>query len=100
MEDMVAKTQTPLQRILLISLGWILTLVGIAGLFLPVLPGLFLIVAGALMLCPRSVWPQRAEKYRARFPALDRALTRFSAWAKGRAALGNDMDSSTSRSTV
>jgi hypothetical protein len=43
MEDMVAKTQTPLQRIARVALRWIFTLVGIAGLFLPVLPGVFLV---------------------------------------------------------
>ena len=80
MEDIVDKAQSPLQRIALAALGWILTLVGIAGLFLPVLPGIFLIVAGAFLLSPRSVWLQRAEKYRAKFPVLERAFKRFSAW--------------------
>jgi uncharacterized membrane protein YbaN (DUF454 family) len=56
MEDVTHKTQTPLQRIARVALGWILTLVGIAELFLPVLPGVFLIVAGALLLSPRSAW--------------------------------------------
>ena len=82
MEDMVAKMQTPLQRIALVALGWILTLVGIAGLFLPVLPGVFLVVAGALLLNPRSAWLRRADKCRARFLVIDRAFKRFSVWVE------------------
>lgn len=77
MEVIVAKEQNPLERV---ALGWILTLVGILGLFLPIVPGAFLIVAGALMLSPRSAWLLRAQKYRVRFPVLDRAFRRFSAW--------------------
>jgi len=82
MEDIIDKTRSPLQRIALVALGWILTLVGIAGFFLPVLPGIFLIVAGALLLSPRSAWLQRAEKYRAKFPVLSRAFDQFSAWGE------------------
>ena len=82
MEDFINKTQTPFQRIALAALGWILTLAGIVGLFLPVLPGVLLIVAGALMLSPRSAWLQRAKKYRMKFPVLDRAFRQFSAWGE------------------
>ena len=75
-EIAVAKAQRPLQRV---ALGWILMLVGIVGLFLPVVPGTFLIVAGALMLNPQCTWLSRAlEKCRMRFPALERAFRRFS----------------------
>jgi hypothetical protein len=101
MEAIVAKAQNQLERVALVAFGWILTLVGILGLFLPIVPGALLIVAGALMLSPRSVWLQRAEKCRARFPVLDRAVTRFSAWGDGRQSrFGNDPDDSGSRSTV
>jgi Putative transmembrane protein (PGPGW) len=79
-EIAVAKTQTPLQRV---ALGWILMLVGFIGLFLPVVPGAFLIAAGALMLNPQRTWLSRAlEKCRMRFPALERAFRRFSTWDK------------------
>jgi uncharacterized protein YqgC (DUF456 family) len=38
----------------MLALGWSLVLGGIIGLFLPiVVPGVFLIVAGALMLSPQ-----------------------------------------------
>ena len=76
----VAKTQRPLQRV---APGWILILVGIVGLFLPVVPGAFLIATGALMLNPQRTWLSRAlEKCRMRFPALERAFRRFFAWGK------------------
>jgi len=79
----IAKTQKPLQRIAVVALGWILMIGGIVGLFLPVLPGTFLIVAGALMLNPQRTWLSRAmEKCRMRFPALERAFRRFSTWGK------------------
>ena len=76
----IAKTQRPLQRF---ALGWILMLVGIVGLFLPVVPGTFLIATGALMLNPQRTWLSRAlQKCRMRFPALERAFRRFSTWDK------------------
>jgi hypothetical protein len=101
MEATVAKAQSQLERIALVALGWILTLAGILGLFLPILPGALLLVAGALMLSPRTVWLQRAEKCRARFPALNRVFIRFSARRDGRQSRsGNDRDNPGSRLTV
>jgi len=62
----IAKTQRALQRV---ALGWILMLVGIVGLFLPVVPGTFLIVAGAFMLNPQCTWLSRAlENVECGFP--------------------------------
>ena len=79
----IAKTQKPLQRIAFVALGWILMIAGIVGLFLPFVPGAFLIVAGALMLNPQRTWLSQAlEKCRMRFPALERAFRRFSTWGK------------------
>jgi len=79
----VAKTQKPLQRIAFVALGWILIIAGIVGLFLPVVPGTFLIVAGALMLQPQRTWLRRAlETCRVRFPVLERAFRRYSTWGK------------------
>jgi hypothetical protein len=56
---------------------------GIVGLFLPVVPGTFVVIAGALMLNPQCTWLSRAvEKCRMRFPALERAFRRFSTWGE------------------
>jgi hypothetical protein len=52
MEAIVAKAQNQLERVALVAFGWILTLVGILGLFIPIMPGVFLIVAGALIAEP------------------------------------------------
>ena len=49
-EIRIAKTQKGLRRIATVVLGWILILGGIVGLFLPVVRGVFVIVAGGLML--------------------------------------------------
>ena len=69
-----------LPRIATVALGWILPLGGIAGLFLPIVPGGLLIVVGALMLRPHCAWLRRAlENCQVRFPALERAFRRLSA---------------------
>jgi CheY-like chemotaxis protein len=77
----ITKTQKPFQRIAVVALGCDLVLVGIIGLFLPVVPGGFFIVAGALMLSPRCAWFRRAlEQSGARFPSMGRTFMRVSAW--------------------
>ena len=79
----IAKTQKPLQRIAVVALGWILMIGGIVGLFLPFVPGTFLIVAGALMLKPQRAWLRRAsETCQVQFPVLERAFKRFQTWVK------------------
>jgi Putative transmembrane protein (PGPGW) len=65
----------PFKRIATLDLGWFLVLGGIISLFLPILPGSLLIVAGALMLSPQCAWPRRAlEKNRARSHVLGRVV--------------------------
>jgi uncharacterized membrane protein YbaN (DUF454 family) len=75
------ETQKPFQRIAVIALGCALMLVGIIGLFLPVVPGGFFIVAGVLTLSPHCPWLRRTlEKSQARVPLIARTFTRLSAW--------------------
>jgi hypothetical protein len=101
MEAIVAKAENQLERVALVALGWILMLAGILGLFLPIVPGASLIVAGALMLSPRNVWLQRAEKCRARFPVLDRVFRRVFAWRdSGRKHFGHNAGNCGSTSAV
>jgi hypothetical protein len=101
MEAIAAKAENQLERVALVALGWILMLAGILGLFLPIVPGAFLIVAGALMLSPRNVWLQRAEKCRARFPVLDRVFRRVFAWRdSGRRRFGHNAGNCGSTSAV
>ena len=78
------KALKPFRRIGVLALGSALMLGGIAGLFLPVVPGVLLIVAGVVMLSPRCVWLREAlEKSRARFPLAGATLMRFSSWCQG-----------------
>jgi Putative transmembrane protein (PGPGW) len=74
-ESNAATLKGPLKRVAILALGWSLVLSGIVGLFLPIVPGGFLIVAGALMLSPQCAWLRRAlEKCRARSHDLGRLV--------------------------
>jgi hypothetical protein len=60
-----------MKRIALIIAGWISLLVGIAGLFLPVIQGWFFILLGLVLLSTEYVWAHHLlDKLRARFPKL------------------------------
>src|SRR5580704_3814297 len=81
----ITKSQKQLQRVSVIALGWVLILLGIAGLVLPVVPGAVLIVVGALMVNPQLAGLRRMlEKCRVRFPVVAPAFKRFSAWSESR----------------
>lgn len=74
-----------LQRVAMLILGWALIVLGIAGLFLPFLQGILLLVAGVWVLSRESAWVRRRlDRLRARYPRLaeveDRAKTRLHAW--------------------
>jgi hypothetical protein len=49
----ITKSQRPFRRIAIVALGWVLILLGIAGLVLPIIPGAVLILVGALMVNPQ-----------------------------------------------
>lgn len=60
-----------LKRALLLVLGWGFVLVGIAGLFLPVLQGVLMILIGLFILSTEYVWAHHLlEKMKARYPKL------------------------------
>src|ERR1035441_393694 len=84
----ITKSKKPLQRVAVIALGWVLILLGIAGLVLPIMPGAVLIVVGALMVNPQWAWLRRMlDKCRVRFPVLAPAFRRFSAWSESSQSL-------------
>ncbi|HVR22385.1 MAG TPA: hypothetical protein VMU26_03615 [Candidatus Polarisedimenticolia bacterium] len=84
----ITKSQKQLQRVGVIALGWVFICLGIVGLVLPVVPGVVLIVVGALMVNPQWAWLRRMlEKYRVRFPVLAPAFKRFSAWSESSQSL-------------
>jgi hypothetical protein len=82
-------TKSPkLQRFAVVALGWVLILLGIAGLVLPVIPGAVLMVAGVLMVNPQCVWLRRMlEKCQVRFPVVARAFRHFSTSGESRQSL-------------
>jgi hypothetical protein len=80
-ETETAHVQMKLRRAARFALGWILVLGGIVGLFLPIVPGAVLILAGGLMLSSQSAWLRRAlEECRVRFPVLKHLLGHFPGW--------------------
>ena len=71
------ESKKPPTRFAAIALGWIFILGGIAGLFLPILPGIVLIFAGALMVSPQNKWLLKArEKCLERLHSLQHAFRR------------------------
>jgi|HubBroStandDraft_2_1064218.scaffolds.fasta_scaffold1465455_1 uncharacterized membrane protein YbaN (DUF454 family) len=84
----ITKSPRPFRRIAVVALGWVLIVLGIAGLVLPVMPGAVLIVVGALMVDPQGAWPRRMlDKCRVRFPVLAPVLRRLSTWSESREIL-------------
>ncbi|MGH9603137.1 MAG: PGPGW domain-containing protein [Terriglobales bacterium] len=62
---------TPLKRVLVLMVGWSFVLLGIAGLFLPILQGVLFILIGLFILSSEYVWAHHLlERLRARYPRL------------------------------
>ena len=79
------KTYT--KRILILIVGWAFILLGILGLFLPVLQGVLFLVVGLIILSSEYVWAHRLlTKVRERFPKIGRtadlATEKASAWLR------------------
>jgi hypothetical protein len=73
------------KRVLTIVVGWVFILLGIAGLFLPILQGILFILIGLIILSSEYVWAHHLlQKLRARFPRIahmsDEAKIRAEAW--------------------
>lgn len=75
------------KRILLVVVGWIFLILGVAGLFLPILQGVLFILIGLIILSTEYVWAHRLlERFRKRFPRLgrtaDEATVKASGWLR------------------
>jgi uncharacterized protein len=71
-----------LKRMAVLALGWFFVVLGIIGLFLPILQGILFILIGLIILSTEYVWAHRLlEKLKARFPAIARKATEASARA-------------------
>lgn len=67
-----------MKRILLEITGWTFVVLGIAGLFLPVLQGILFLLVGLTILSAEYHWARRwIIKLRERFPGADRKLRQF-----------------------
>lgn len=73
------------KRLALLLVGWAFVLLGIAGLFLPVLQGILFLLIGLFILSSEYVWAHKLlHKLKQRFPRmaaqLDQAKERAEAW--------------------
>lgn len=79
----------PVKRFFILALGWAFIVLGIIGLFLPILQGILFLLIGFILLSRESEWAQRrlemlktryprfAEKYDAAEAAADRLWNRI-----------------------
>jgi uncharacterized membrane protein YbaN (DUF454 family) len=66
-----AKPRSPGKRWAIIGLGWTFVLLGIAGLFLPLLQGVIFLFVGLVLLAREQAWARRLlDRLKQRFPRL------------------------------
>jgi uncharacterized membrane protein YbaN (DUF454 family) len=64
-----------IKRIGLWCLGWVFLILGVLGLFLPILQGILFILIGLFLLSGTSPWAERLlNKMRERFPKVSQAF--------------------------
>jgi uncharacterized membrane protein YbaN (DUF454 family) len=62
-----------LKRLTVLVVGWSFIVLGIIGLFLPILQGILFLCVGLIILSSEYAWARRwLEKARKRFPAVAR----------------------------
>jgi uncharacterized protein len=67
-----------LKRLALIVTGWTLLILGLAGLFLPVLPGVALLIIALSILSVEYEWARRwVLALKRRFPSADKMIAAF-----------------------
>jgi uncharacterized membrane protein YbaN (DUF454 family) len=79
--------RTQVKRVLVLLVGWGFILVGIAGLFLPLLQGILFLFIGLIILSSEYAWAHRLiARLRQRFPKVgevaDRAGARAANWLR------------------
>ena len=66
---------TVAKRILILIAGWSFVLLGVVGLFLPILQGVLFLLIGLIILSSQYVWAHNLlAKLRRRFPKLGRTV--------------------------
>ncbi len=76
-----------LKRIVILIVGWAFILLGIAGLFLPILQGVLFILIGLIILSSEYVWAHHLlKRIKERFPKLghiaDEATEKAKSWTR------------------
>ncbi|NIR30957.1 MAG: hypothetical protein GWN84_16905 [Gammaproteobacteria bacterium] len=67
--------RSPLQRAVILIAGWMFLVLGVLGLFLPVLQGLLFLALGLYLLSLESRWAHRQlHRLRARYPRLSNTI--------------------------
>lgn len=66
------------KRLAFIAAGWVLLMLGVVGLFLPILPGVLLLIVGLSILSVEYAWARRwMSTLLHRFPATEKRLQLF-----------------------
>ncbi|HEX5732574.1 MAG TPA: DUF454 family protein [Blastocatellia bacterium] len=66
---------TRIKRLLIWCLGWVFIILGILGLFLPVLQGILFLLIGLYLLSSTSPWAERLLiRLRERFPKISKTF--------------------------
>ena len=76
-----------IKRVLVLIVGWAFIVLGVLGLFLPILQGVLFLFIGLVILSGEYVWAHHLlRKIRARFPRVshkaDEATERAAAWLR------------------
>jgi hypothetical protein len=66
-----------LKRVALIATGWVFVVLGIAGLFLPLLQGILFLLIGLVILSKEYRWAGKLlQRIRSRFPRIAESLAK------------------------
>jgi uncharacterized protein len=76
-----------IKRVLVLIVGWCFILLGVVGLFLPILQGVLFLLVGLIILSTEYVWAHHLlTRLRQRFPKLsgiaDEATAKASRWLR------------------
>ena len=77
--------QRPFRSYAILALGWFFVVLGVLGIFLPILQGILFLLIGFILLSKESEWAQRQlDSLKLRYPKLgaryDEAEAKADAW--------------------
>ncbi len=77
-----------MKRTLLIATGWLFIVLGVAGLFLPILQGILFLVIGLLILSREYTWARNLlRRFEERFPEVSKKASRAARRVRARIRL-------------